>query len=227
MTSQRCLLADEKVALLGITQSCFESAMFIFVFEWTPALESSASTMHLPHGLIFAVFMVCIMIGSNLFKTFLGWQPVEHFSRGVFVVSSVALAVPVFFTVRGGLLLQYEAREFTLCMQLQNHTLILLAFCVFELCCGVYFPSMGVQRGKYIPEEVRATMMNIFRVGLNLVVVLVLANVRATPPMLRRVFSLASVCERRLTACSNLRCSCCALWCWLLRRWRSIGCLCW
>ena len=104
MTSQRCLLADEKVALLGITQSCFESAMFIFVFEWTPALESSASTMHLPHGLIFAVFMVCIMIGSNLFKTFLGWQPVEHFSRGVFVVSSVALAVPVFFTVRGGLL---------------------------------------------------------------------------------------------------------------------------
>ena len=61
---------------------------------------------------------------------------------------------------------------------MQSHRLCLAAFCVFELCCGIYFPCMGVMRGKYIPEEVRATMMNIFRVGLNLVVVLVLANVR-------------------------------------------------
>ena len=32
-------------------------------------------------------------------------------------------------------------------------------------------------RSKYIPEEVRSTVMNIFRVGLNLIVVLTLINI--------------------------------------------------
>jgi len=32
-------------------------------------------------------------------------------------------------------------------------------------------------RSKYIPEEVRSTVMNVFRVGLNLLVVLTLVNI--------------------------------------------------
>ena len=46
-----------------------------------------------------------------------------------------------------------------------------------KLCCGLYFPGLGTQRGKYIPEDVRATLMNIFRIGLNLIVVGVLYNI--------------------------------------------------
>ena len=53
-----------------------------------------------------------------------------------------------------------------------------MGFCVFEVCCGVYVPSLGTMRGKFVPEEVRSTIMNIFRIGLNLIVVLVLWNVR-------------------------------------------------
>lgn len=32
-------------------------------------------------------------------------------------------------------------------------------------------------RSRYIPEEVRSTVMNIFRMGLNFIVVIVLANI--------------------------------------------------
>jgi len=35
------LTSNEKVLLLGLIQSCFESAMFIFVFMWTPAMEAT------------------------------------------------------------------------------------------------------------------------------------------------------------------------------------------
>lgn len=35
------MMSNEKVLLLGIIQSCFESAMYIFVFMWTPALEAT------------------------------------------------------------------------------------------------------------------------------------------------------------------------------------------
>ena len=37
----RLVTSNEKVLLLGIIQSCFESAMYIFVFLWTPALEAN------------------------------------------------------------------------------------------------------------------------------------------------------------------------------------------
>jgi hypothetical protein len=51
----------------GMTQSLFEGAMYTFVFMWSPALEA-VTAIKLPYGIIFASFMVCIMIGSLLFK---------------------------------------------------------------------------------------------------------------------------------------------------------------
>ena len=40
-SSWSVLTSNEKVLLLGLIQSCFESAMFIFVFMWTPAMEAT------------------------------------------------------------------------------------------------------------------------------------------------------------------------------------------
>ena len=37
-------------------QSLFEGSMYTFVFLWTPALSPAGE--HLPHGMIFACFMV-------------------------------------------------------------------------------------------------------------------------------------------------------------------------
>lgn len=54
-----CLVAadaDQKIALLGAMQSLFEGSMYTFVFLWTPALSPKGE--HLPHGMIFACFMV-------------------------------------------------------------------------------------------------------------------------------------------------------------------------
>ncbi len=54
------LRADRKVVYLGLIQSLFEGAMYIFVFMWTPALEAGAPFGHgiILHGWIFACFMV-------------------------------------------------------------------------------------------------------------------------------------------------------------------------
>ena len=51
------------------------------------------------------------------------------------------------------------------------------AFNVFELCCGIYFPLIGTLRSKIVPEQTRASVMNIFRIPLNLMVVLILVEV--------------------------------------------------
>lgn len=55
----------------------------------------------------------------------------------------------------------------------------MLAFCVFEVCVGIFWPSMMTMRATYVPEELRATIINMFRIPLNAFVCIVLANVSA------------------------------------------------
>ena len=39
--------------------------MYIFVFLWTPVLDTGSPV---PLGMVFSCFMVCIMVGSALFS---------------------------------------------------------------------------------------------------------------------------------------------------------------
>ena len=150
---------NPKVALLGLIQSSFESCMYLFVFMWTPILEvSTPKGEKLPHGLVFASFMVSMMIGSNLFKSLRKIGKPEDILRHCYLGAAVCMSIPIFTS---------------------DQTMLMIAFCIFEGICGVYFPGMGVMRSQYVPEEVRATVMNIFRIGLNLIVVVVLHNIES------------------------------------------------
>lgn len=158
---------DPKILCLGLIQSLFEGSMYIFVLEWTPALTPtdpatsgtarkllSSSTETIPHGHIFAGFMVSIMIGSSLFKLLSKYSSVESFMRFVLLIASASLATPILF---------------------KGHQLIVfIGFLVFECCVGIFWPSLGQMRGKYVPEETRATIMNFFRIPLNMIVVCIL-----------------------------------------------------
>lgn len=150
------LMQDPKIPLLGLTQSFFEGAMYVFVFMWTPALEST-SEFPIAHGWIFASFMICTLMGSHIFKTLLerNYQA-ERIALYMFMVAAAALATPALLPV---------------------HSIRLVSFFVFEVCCGIFWPCLGFLRSRYVPEEVRATVMNMFRMPLNLIVVLVLYNI--------------------------------------------------
>jgi hypothetical protein len=68
------IFVDYKVLCLGLIQSLFEGSMYVFVLEWTPALtppapqyktrdlDSEDSAPTIPHGHIFAGFMVNMVI---------------------------------------------------------------------------------------------------------------------------------------------------------------------
>merc|ERR1712157_487727 len=48
-----------------------------------------------------------------------------------------------------------------------------LSFFVFEACVGMYFPSIGTLRSRYIPDSHRSVIMNLFGIPLNVLVVAV------------------------------------------------------
>ena len=53
----------------------------------------------------------------------------------------------------------------------------LFAFCVFEACVGVFWPSIMKLRSQYVPEGSRSTILNFFRIPVNIFVCVVLYNV--------------------------------------------------
>ena len=57
----------------------------------------------------------------------------------------------------------------------------MLGFLVFEAMVGIFWPSMMKMRSQYVPEEVRSTVMNFFRIPLNLFVCVILYNVALFP----------------------------------------------
>ena len=63
------LLQTRRLRCWGAMQSLFEGSMYTFVFLWTPALSPHGE--HLPHGMIFACFMVSHLLPRTL--TVLCW----------------------------------------------------------------------------------------------------------------------------------------------------------
>eukprot|EP00698_Gefionella_okellyi_P016385 TRINITY_DN4688_c0_g1_i4.p1 TRINITY_DN4688_c0_g1~~TRINITY_DN4688_c0_g1_i4.p1 ORF type:complete len:428 (-),score=75.01 TRINITY_DN4688_c0_g1_i4:31-1314(-) len=164
----QAVTSDSRVLLLGLVQSLFEAAMYTFVFMWTPAVNAAGG---MPLGLIFAIFMICTIIGSLIFGYAMtrGYTP-EAIETTNMLVSTVVFLVPVFST---------------------NVYLLLACFFVFEACVGVHFPAAGTLRSRIIPEQSRAGVMNMFRVPLNLMVILVLLKIKA---LSQRIVFLLCAC---------------------------------
>eukprot|EP00040_Diaphanoeca_grandis_P042217 m.264415 g.264415 ORF g.264415 m.264415 type:complete len:433 (+) comp56133_c0_seq1:276-1574(+) len=145
--------SEPRIMLVGFTQAFFEGAMFTFVFNWVPAMIHVYPWPNIAVGALFSTFMVCIAIGGTVYNaaTTYGY-PVEKCSLVIFVTAAVALSLPAiapnsFPAVYGGFLL-------------------------FETCVGASFACGGALRSKVMPEALQATIMNIFRFPLNILVII-------------------------------------------------------
>jgi len=184
----RFLMADRRALLLGIVVSAFEGSMYAFVFNWTPALNSVITPP--PHGVIFALFMMACMCGAST-STLLG-----HIKPGVRLTVTFAASLAAFA------LSSYAAAGSS-----EDYLRMSTAsFLLFEFCVGVYFPSVGVLKSDIVPEQIRGTVYNLYRVPLNAIVVgLLLSNISmATCFRLNALFMLAAlICVSTISALST------------------------
>ncbi|KAG8659009.1 hypothetical protein MANES_02G003800v8 [Manihot esculenta] len=191
------IASDEKIALLGAIQSLFEGSMYTFVFLWTPALSPNGEDI--PHGFIFATFMLASMLGSSIASRLLArsFLKVESYMQIVFVISAASLLLPV---ITSFLIVPTGEKGGGISF---SGSVQLLGFCTFEACVGIFWPSIMKMRSQYIPEEARSTIMNFFRIPLNIFVCVVLYNVDAFPiivmfGMCSIFLFVASLLQRRL-----------------------------
>ena len=143
---------DPTILLLGIVQSTFESIMYIFVFLWTPILDSAGGNW--PLGLVFSCFMVCLMIGSSINTLLL--------VRGIRPANILLIAIVCSLV---------SMVTCSLSTSVNHHSAVtsFVAFLLMEISVGIYFPAIGYLRSQVIPESLRANIMNWFRVPLNVI----------------------------------------------------------
>lgn len=162
-TALRIVYSDTRLLVLGLTQTCFEGSMYLFVFLWVPSLQAVAPTTAgaLPLGYIFSAFMLSMILGSILYTTLLSSLSSAETSpllllRHAQLSAALSLLAALALRIASSSPAPY-ARFY--------------AFCVFELAVGAYFPTQGTLRGALVPEASRAAVGALFRAPLNLVVV--------------------------------------------------------
>jgi len=148
--------SNAKIFMIGVMQSAFEAAMYLFVFLWTPVLQAASDEQgrgEIPHGVIFSTFMVACMAGSSLFYFLIQFMSAERFMPVALLSSAVM---------------------FLIANNSKNVLLLYICFILYEVIVGIYFPAIGTVRAKFVPEETRAGVMNLFRIPLNVIVVTLL-----------------------------------------------------
>lgn len=155
--------ADPKIMLVGGVQSLFEAAMYIFVLQWPPAMASAVGRVFggdatTPYGTIFSCFMAACLLGSTIFSALAKMAvPTETFTLGMLSIATVAMTAAT-WTVSAGAVPKSLAA-------------LVASFFAFEACVGMYFPSIGTLRSKYVPDSHRSVIMNLFGIPLNVLVV--------------------------------------------------------
>lgn len=156
---------DPKIMLVGGVQSLFEAAMYIFVLQWPPAIAKAVvkafgSGSATPYGTVFSCFMASCLLGSTLFGQLAKMGvATEESASSMLSVATLAMTAAT-YTV--------SSTSPTIGMSLAG---LMASFFAFEACVGMYFPSIGTLRSKYVPDSHRSVIMNLFGIPLNLLVV--------------------------------------------------------
>ena len=169
--------------LVGSIQSLFETTLLIFVYIWTPALDTSDNDV--PLGVAFASFMVCYLLGNicceNLVER-VGYP----LTRVLLVVCGSASVV---FSLAA-----YSAKNYRFLM----FTFLL----IFELLCGFYFPIMRILRERVFPEEHRVSVINWFRIPLTVISSLALVLLHDSHGGVTEILTLCAVLMGLAFLCS-------------------------
>jgi MFS family permease len=159
---------DPKIMLVGAVQSLFEAAMYIFVLQWPPAMATAigqnfGAAAKTPYGSVFSCFMASCLLGSTMFGQLAKKAVSTEASTAVMLAVATAAMTAATWTIR-------SAGSTNL------PCLIASLFC-FEACVGMYFPSIGTLRSRYVPDSHRSVIMNLFGIPLNVLVVAVFLSI--------------------------------------------------
>ncbi|XP_050438575.1 molybdate-anion transporter-like [Adelges cooleyi] len=168
-------LGNKHIFTLSMVQSLYEGVMYLFIFFWTPALDSIKP----PLGLVFSSFMLALMIGSKLYSLIIEHRLLEP--NGLLVLSTLLATVSFLICAlaMSNVFVHHASNSVKVCY---------LLFLLFEISIGMYYPSMTYLKSQVIPEKVRVTISNVIKIPSNLFTCLALLWIRDNQQSIRTDF---------------------------------------
>jgi len=151
--ASRRICASPGMLCLGLSQAFYEGAVYTFVFMWVPNMQLVAGTKSIPTGLVFTCFMLAMTLGGSISGALLSIIPggAGGVCFLVYLIAAASMAVPIVW---------FEFWP------------VFTSFLVLEFTLGIFNAGGGTLRSKYYPESMQSSIMNVFRVPLNGLVVL-------------------------------------------------------
>ncbi|SCV50603.1 uncharacterized protein FFB14_11522 [Fusarium fujikuroi] len=136
------LLKDPSLVILTLTVCFFEGSVYVVLYSWPQTIMSSRFHERIwanpPFGTIFSSLTAAMSLGSFMFLyTSRDANSIQVSSRTIQLASSISASA-----LLSAILLRDELSRFW-------------AFCVFEICVGLYYPSMAYLKSRVTQEERR------------------------------------------------------------------------
>jgi len=195
MASMIVIWKSPAILYLGLSQAFFEGAVYSFVFMWVPSMQTvfkadaaaasgaaggaagveggAAAFDEMPIGLVFSCFMLAMTLGGMLFGAVLPVFPGG--AHGLCILTYLASALAMFTPVV----------KFSFAW-------VFGSFLVLEAMVGMFNSCGATLRSQIYPGEKQSSIMSVFRVPLNLLVVFGTnaANSANDVPSMQAVFGL-------------------------------------
>lgn len=148
-------LKKPEILCLGLTDSIYACAIQIFIFIWTPILQLTAQSKNINPGMIYICFIFSNLSQNKLLDVINHMFKISYF---YLMASYVA-----FFTF-----------NFSIIFFVEDFTMRLICLTLINGSSGFFNPILSYIKSIIIVEEYRALIMNIFRIPLNVFVIILL-----------------------------------------------------
>jgi hypothetical protein len=156
-------LKKREVLSMGIIESIFQAVLNIYLFAWTPILQNSTTSSNINVGFIFTCFIFSMILGTKIFEIFMIYLKAENY---------ISISISLFLELILFLLIPY----------IDSFLVRFFLLASINGVTGFMFPLNSIIKSKILVEEHRATLMSIFRIPLNLYVIIVLVCLRYMNP---------------------------------------------
>lgn len=155
-------LKKREVLSVGISESITLAVQSLFLFLWTPILlQSTPYSINI--GFIFITLVTSIIAGTKMFEI-----GIIYLKSGLYQMLCLIL-----FSLSLSLYLIYSINSFPV---------RLILFAIINGFSGFYIPLFSFIKYKILNEKHRAFLMNIFRIPLNIYVIICLLSLKYLDP---------------------------------------------
>ncbi|KAH7262845.1 hypothetical protein BKA59DRAFT_39989 [Fusarium tricinctum] len=158
------LLRDPSVIALIFALCFFECSMSVVIYSWPQTIMSARTQAwtwgNPPFGIIFSSLM-----GASALGSFLSAYVSREGNSAQISSRTVQLALAT------------SATALLLTLVSQSEVGRFWAFCLFELCVGMYLPSIAYLKDRLVQDERRNQLFALIRAPLNILVILCLTTI--------------------------------------------------